>query len=633
MRDMTVVGANLLLLWSLSPLGGQAALRALQRGNRTSINTTTIRYMHTGSGSLRPVVHSGSFAPEVYQLFSSTIMASVDMKTAPRDNWGNVRVPRLEPLIESRNTSHGDRSGAEWVPVPDMMAMPEHHSSLVGLLFAGLPSACAGCVVNFTLEASYMSLASSPCTPWAIYSHTSGGWQKYFGQVWRKGTPGPATNSWLPFYDTSKHGRDQLDGSKLDYHFFLDTREPFLPVLSVDEIAGVEMFSSDTENSAGRTALNASDDDGGTDSSSSSSDKSNRNGRPRIVHFAGASKSWSSSVYVTSCAVTESHVEVNISCASGPRSCRATHVRRSRYDTRPAYITPLDAANTSMSLLRALQPAAPLHPGYKASFTEVALNDTRAPPLGHDPIDWAKVPPARLADRLALLLNTYYLLSSPQGAHLFLGGDDAYPQHNLNKFGYDFRVPMTGARARLIEQGKDPYLSRGRGMYRHPCAYFCSRTTDATETRTTEVYGYSRPWLVLLFLSAGTALLTGAAGTLIKRHTRTPDMLGYVASMTYNNPYFEPLKQEVDGDFGSSEGDSTGAAESHTASVNSGCGGLDEGQVSKGGNGLLDAMGRARALKNVRVVVGDVQGTEPVGRIAFTTGLDVQTLHKGRLYT
>jgi hypothetical protein len=34
------------------------------------------------------------------------------------------------------------------------------------------------------------------------------------------------------------------------------------------------------------------------------------------------------------------------------------------------------------------------------------------------------VPPARLTDRLVLLLNTYYRLSSAYEARMFLGGDD-----------------------------------------------------------------------------------------------------------------------------------------------------------------------------------------------------------------
>jgi hypothetical protein len=137
---------------------------------------------------------------------------------------------------------------------------------------------------------------------------------------------------------------------------------------------------------------------------------------------------------------------------------------------------------------------------------------------------------------------------------------------------------------------------------------------------------------VQLFVSAGTALLTGVAGTLIKRNTRTPDMLGYVASRTYNYPYFEPPKREVDDGFSSGEGNGTEAAEGHTSHGKDGCGGLDEGQAPCRGNGPLDAMGMARALKNVRVVVGNVQGAEPVGWIALPTGLDVRTIEKGRLY-
>jgi hypothetical protein len=90
------------------------------------------------------------------------------------------------------------------------------------------------------------------------------------------------------------------------------------------------------------------------------------------VHFVGALCE-DKRIYVTSCAVTESHVEVNVGCASRPGSCRATYVRRSRYDTCPAHITPLDAGDTSEELLRLLPLAAPPTRIFTASFTELAL--------------------------------------------------------------------------------------------------------------------------------------------------------------------------------------------------------------------------------------------------------------------
>ncbi len=70
-------------------------------------------------------------------------------------------------------------------------------------------------------------------------------------------------------------------------------------------------------------------------------------------------------------------------------------------------------------------------------------------------------------------------------------------------------------------------------------------------------------------------------------------MLGYVASMTYDNPHI-PLP--------------------------------DTGDV-------LNGMARARLLKDMSVKIGDTQGTAAVGHIAFTSGVTVRRLKKGRMYT
>ncbi|KAK5139279.1 hypothetical protein LTR04_003721 [Oleoguttula sp. CCFEE 6159] len=51
MRRSAVVGAHVLLLWCLSPLGGQAALRLLEVKDLSQIGNTTVRYLDTGAAS------------------------------------------------------------------------------------------------------------------------------------------------------------------------------------------------------------------------------------------------------------------------------------------------------------------------------------------------------------------------------------------------------------------------------------------------------------------------------------------------------------------------------------------------------------------------------------------------------
>ncbi len=118
---------------------------------------------------------------------------------------------------------------------------------------------------------------------------------------------------------------------------------------------------------------------------------------------------------------------------------------------------------------------------------------------------------------------------------------------------------------------------------------------------------------------------------LIERFTRAPDMFGYVTSLTYNNPYFVPPQQAA----ATNRDDAQTSDMEERGDEGSGDDGGSGGKVEPTGKrdkGLLGGVERARALRNVRVVVGDVRGEEPVGRVAFTSGLEVRPLIKNRFY-
>jgi len=75
-------------------------------------------------------------------------------------------------------------------------------------------------------------------------------------------------------------------------------------------------------------------------------------------------------------------------------------------------------------------------------------------------------------------------------------------------------------------------------------------------------------------------------------HISYSQLFGFVTSMTYENPHM---------------------------------------QIPDGGS-TLDAMERARLLKDVEVYVGDVQCDQDVGHIAFAAGAPLRKLERGRLY-
>lgn len=73
--------------------------------------------------------------------------------------------------------------------------------------------------------------------------------------------------------------------------------------------------------------------------------------------------------------------------------------------------------------------------------------------------------------------------------------------------------------------------------------------------------------------------MLGSVGTALSHICRAPDMMGYVSSFTYNNPYMS---------------------------------------VPTGGESL-GAMERARLLRDVKVKIGDARVDDEVGHVVFAT--------------
>ncbi|KAF2192698.1 hypothetical protein K469DRAFT_731168 [Zopfia rhizophila CBS 207.26] len=129
MQRLTVVGANLLFLWTLSPLDSQASLCLMKR------DSTTFK-------------GNGKFS-DAGALFGAAVLAPQAIKIRPQDMWGNVKIPALEALDMSKVDSIG------WIVVPSNISTPETYSSLVGLPVAGIQ---ANTNSTFNLESTYLSV-------------------------------------------------------------------------------------------------------------------------------------------------------------------------------------------------------------------------------------------------------------------------------------------------------------------------------------------------------------------------------------------------------------------------------------------------------------------------------------------
>ena len=581
MQRLTLVGINLLFLWALSPLGGQASLRLMSRELAETSSPTKLRYMTTGPGATMwglssTYVDSGKFA-DASALYTAALLAPLSTKLGPTDPWGNVKIPSMESL------SHLTPDPSGWIEVPSSFSDPEAYSSLVGLPVVGLPQNGTS---GFTIEATYISVNCSqlvqheyPSIVVANETSTSHRPMNFTkldelvpGQVWFNKT------SQKPSGVTSSEYTSLTS-------FMLDTTRPF-------------PWGSNEKPEQLNTDLGRIDGFVGHYNSSMMDDKELETKRELV--YASLSPNGTDAgelvMNIGRCALTQHHVEASISCDGG--RCTATKLRPSTTDTRPAALTGFDHGTIMIGFAQQFPKAVTFTQG--SSPTEKFISNSSAFPfvqqVGYFDFstsynDLSLLPAEVFSKRLSVLMNTFYQLSmQPTGyfgglsGNLSAYGPDTLPNDDLNAY-------LPSNLSATNNTFLDWYWEFEKNIedIRSP---FIGATTMATTSHKKEIFVCDFAWLSLLLVSSTAILLTGAIALVLKRRTLGPEMFGFVSSMTYENPYV---------------------------------------RIPRGGS-MLDAMERARLLKDIPVRVGDVCGEEQVGRIALAAGVPVRKLERGRLY-
>jgi hypothetical protein len=572
MQKLTMVGVNLLFLWALSPLGGQASLRLMTRDTKDFYSDSKLRYMTTGPaasmwGLSSTYVGSGKWA-DAGALYTAALLAPLSTKLGSHDPWGNVKIPTLEGV----NSSLADSEG--WVPIPSEISAPEAYSSLVGLPVVGLPSQDKS---NFSLEYTYLSVDCQPfiqepfpgmngSSDW--YNVNSTRLEELVpGQVWYEkdseapfGTQMSGRTSF--FMDTTrsfpwgvKEGNDHdLYMGRLD-GFFGNYNRSLMPETELTTNRELLFVSEYSTNSQGRLGLN-----------------------------------------IAKCSLSQNHIEAAVQCKGN--ACSTVKLRKSLKDHRSAALTGFEHGTIMFWFAKQFPKAVTFSSG--SSPTEFFLANTSAFPfiqqVGHFSMDVALanlsvVPPEIFSKRLALVMNTFYQLSiQPTGyfgnlpKNMSLYGPDTDPATDINAY-----LPKNLSATDHTFTDWYGQFEIGIQDIRSP---FIGATTTATITATEEVFACNFAWLALLLVASSITLLTGSVALMLKNKTLGPEMFGFVTSMTYENPWVK---------------------------------------VPDGGT-MLDAMERARLLKDVEVCIADVRGDEDVGHIALAAGVPLRRLERSRLY-
>lgn len=155
LRIFTISGLVLAIAWTLSPLGGQAALRIVSLANVTSESDASFSYPKDNYNTWQP---SGLFATAdvvtekgmAQALYISSLISSESVKQSSVDLWANVKIPYIEQL--EQNASHSiDSQG--WYVLTDASY---HVASLIGIPVLNLPVDTQNS--SLSLEASYWYL-------------------------------------------------------------------------------------------------------------------------------------------------------------------------------------------------------------------------------------------------------------------------------------------------------------------------------------------------------------------------------------------------------------------------------------------------------------------------------------------
>ncbi|KAF4839349.1 hypothetical protein CGCSCA4_v011325 [Colletotrichum siamense] len=170
----------LIILWALSPLGGQAALRVMEMVP----STATEPWLFQNLEFMSAFRHSGpqssagfSLLPSIQSAFVTALGTPADTKAEPQDLFGNIKIPMVEAfevLHQKQDDYKKDDDG--WFHLDSKSAISPVWSSIAGIPVAALGGLSSKANYSFAFETSYMYAdcsvhrgASMNFTEWASY--------------------------------------------------------------------------------------------------------------------------------------------------------------------------------------------------------------------------------------------------------------------------------------------------------------------------------------------------------------------------------------------------------------------------------------------------------------------------------
>jgi len=553
LRAFGVVTTFLIVLWTLNPLGGQASIRALTLQRETLSNTVQVQYLNSDPRST--LYYSGfvgassfaSYSPMIRTLYGSALFApdaGTQYANGSSASFSDL-INRLGGLAPAIKTSTMDMWGNVRIPVIHLLpnfdpSQPQEwtdvpsdevapYSSIIGVPSRGLPASGIG-NATFDVTANYdVFMVRSPVP------------QKLHLLIVFK------CSQWINFTESAWNTWWANNNGKFILYNMTVSQEnkTVLPFSN-----GVGGFFVDTQEPFTSYRRNIWPNDTSAQLPA------------RDLTFG--SNGASGNVYFTTCQISMEYVDARISCSRstvvGQLNCAATAVRLSSSTHLPNNWTEIESEGvdgmlTTWSTIMGTQHVQTSTP------TEVYIYDPPAAFTGDTltihPVELGDVPIEVFEQRFMLLYNTYWRSALIPWA--VLGG------------------VFNASQSEFEETGSIPFIN----------------TSTQWNFPSDPVYVPNKPWIVLYLIATSTLCLCAILTIIIQCRVQTPDILGYVSSLSRDSPY----------------------------------------TAMPGCSSTLNGSERARLLKNHWTRIEDVQPNCNVGKIAFSMSSEKGVgLRADRLY-
>lgn len=212
LKSWNILGLVLVLIWLISPLGGQASLYLIRPQTLEHVERQEVQYLDINGLSKAPNLSSFPRLTNALEaMFLACLIAPVSVKEADSDAWGNAKIPLLRSLVRN-NTA---QSEGWFKPAGNSIT----YSSLVGVPMFGISSRGNS---TFQLQTSYIDtdcfeLGEPPDELVYEYKGQSGKFRIYPAAPWNA-TRSVNASVAPDIHVLSGYGREATNGAMITCH-------------------------------------------------------------------------------------------------------------------------------------------------------------------------------------------------------------------------------------------------------------------------------------------------------------------------------------------------------------------------------------------------------------------------------